>query len=123
VTGFSGRTIAQTSRLAQILLVSGMAFVLLGAMVSIIWVMRVRWLSWQMAKVEGDRWIVDNLRERNRKIIGLRMASILMVAGFLFYGSSIGLMLMDPHKVLSVPHPGAPPDLNPRIEVVETPAP
>lgn len=102
VTGFSGRTIAQTSHLAQTSLVSGMALVLLGAAIAIIWVLRVNWLSGHMGRA-GEGFLLECLRERNRKILALRITSLLMVIGFLLYGFAIGLMLLDPTKVLAVP--------------------
>lgn len=102
VTGFSGRTIAQTSRLAQVAIVSGMGLVLLGAAIAIIWVLRVNWLSGHMGRA-GEGFLLECLRERNRKIFALRLTSVLMVVGFLLYGFSIGLMLLDPTKVLQVP--------------------
>jgi hypothetical protein len=102
VTGFSGRTIAQTSRLAQMSLVAGMALVLAGAAIAILWVMRINWLSGHMGR-GTDGFIHHCLQERRRKVRALRITSMLMVIGFLLYGFAIGLMLMDPTKVLPLP--------------------
>jgi hypothetical protein len=102
VTGFSGRTIAQTSRAAQLLLVGGMALVLLGAALAILMVLRVRWLSRQMGRPDFE-WVREIILERNKKIRALEICSIFLTIGFVFYGASIGLMLLDPHMVLAVP--------------------
>jgi hypothetical protein len=92
VTGFSGRTIAQTSELARALIATGIVVVLSSAAVAIVGVLRLRWLTQELS---------DQMEQTLRRMVALRdaktryltIALLLFVTGFSCYVASIALML------------------------------
>lgn len=96
VTGFSGRLIAGTSRLAQFLIISGLLTCILAATVTMLWVMPIRWLTSYM-NTSTDEWLLAAIRRRDRKTRAFRIASILLIIGLTLYGLSICQMLWFPH--------------------------
>lgn len=92
VTGFSGRTIAQTSELARLLVASGIVIVLLAAAAAIVGVLRLRWLTQELGD-ELEPTVVRMLQIRDEKSRWLSIATVTFVVGFACYCVSIALML------------------------------
>jgi hypothetical protein len=93
VTGFSGRTIAQTSELARNLVASGIVIVLGAAAVAIGGVLRLRWLTQEMTD-DTEATLMRMLDMRDQKSRYLNTALVLFVAGFACYCIAIALMLV-----------------------------
>ncbi len=93
VTGFSGRTIAQTSELARNLVASGIVIVLGAAAVAIGGVLRLRWLTQEMTD-DTQATLVRMLDMRDQKSKYLNVALVLFVLGFACYCVAIALMLV-----------------------------
>ena len=93
VTGFSGRTIAQTSELARNLVASGIVIVLGAAGVAIGGVLRLKWLTQQMTD-DTEATLVGMLDMRDQKSRYLNVALLLFMVGFACYCVSIALMLL-----------------------------
>jgi hypothetical protein len=94
-TGFSGRIIAGTNPTAQWLIISGIAFVLLSAAVTVWGVLHLRWLTLQL----GDdlrTWLLTALTYRDRKTESYRLAISLMLVGLTLYCGAIAVMLLNP---------------------------
>lgn len=93
VTGFSGRTIAQTSELARNLVASGILVVLGAAGVAIGGVLRLKWLTQQMTD-DTEATLIRMLDLRDQKARYLNTALLLFMVGFGCYCVAIALMLM-----------------------------
>lgn len=93
VTGFSGRTIAQTSELARNLVASGIVIVLGAAAVAIGGVLRLRWLTQEMTD-DTEATLVRMLDMRDQKARYLNVALVLFVVGFACYCIAIAMMLV-----------------------------
>ena len=93
VTGFSGRTIAQTSFLARNLVASGIVIVLGAAGVAIGGVLRLRWLTQEMSD-DTEATLMRMLDMRDQKARYLNTALLLFVVGFACYCVAIALMLV-----------------------------
>lgn len=101
-TGFSGRAIASTGLLAQWLIVSGIFFVLSGA-VAIVWgILRLNWVT-QLIHTDIRVALIQMLAYRDRKTRAYRMGLILLIIGLTLYVSAIALMVMAPAGVVHVP--------------------
>jgi hypothetical protein len=94
-TGFSGRLIAGTDRLAQWLIVSGLALVLLSACVLVWGVLHVRWMTQQQGKTI-EKWLAAALEYRDRKTQHYRVAIVLLLIGLAMYVGAISVMLLNP---------------------------
>lgn len=94
-TGFSGRIIAGTSRLAQVLIVGGVGLTLLSAMIVAWGVLHLRWLTMQPGQSLRD-WLLASLRYRDVKTRAYRVGLIVALVGITLYCGSIALMLLDP---------------------------
>ncbi|MFO0595791.1 MAG: hypothetical protein U0228_10815 [Myxococcaceae bacterium] len=92
VTGFSGRTIAQTSSLARTLVASGILIVLSAAGVAIVGVLRLRWLTQELGD-DVHATLERMLQIRDAKSKALAVALGLFVLGFGCYCVAIALML------------------------------
>ena len=92
VTGFSGRSIAETSQAARICIATGILVVLAAAIVAIWGVLRLRWLS-QEIDDEPVVTLLRGLEVRDRKSRNLRWALILFVTGFALYCIAIAQLL------------------------------
>ncbi len=92
VTGFSGRTIAQTSDLARISISLGILLVLAAAASAIGGVLRLRWLTQELG---DDRALTLQrmLELRDAKSHWLSVSLVLFVLGFACYCLSIAQML------------------------------
>jgi hypothetical protein len=93
VTGFSGRTIAQTSELARTLVATGILIVLLAAGVAIGGVLRLRWLTQELGD-DVEETLLRMLHIRDTKSRFLSVALVLFVVGFACYCVAIALMLL-----------------------------
>ncbi len=93
VTGFSGRTIAQTGTVARSLVAAGIMVVLLSAAVAIGGVLRLRWLT-QEVDDDLEASLTRMLMLRDSKSRFLSVALTLFIAGFACYCVAIALMLV-----------------------------
>lgn len=101
-TGFSGRAIASTGLLAQWLIVSGIFFVLSGA-VAIVWgILRLNWVT-QLVGSDIRVALIDMLAYRDRKTRAYRLGLLLLIIGLALYVSAIALMVLAPAGVVHVP--------------------
>lgn len=95
VTGFSGRTIAQTSEVARWLIAAGIVVVLLSAATAIGGVLRLRWLTQALDGASmNETTLVRMLGDRDAKARFLNVALVLFVVGFSCYCIAIALMLI-----------------------------
>jgi hypothetical protein len=92
VTGFSGRTIAQTSELARGLIATGIVVVLASAAVAIGGVLRLKWLTQDLTD-DLEETLGRMLALRDSKTRFLSAALVLFVVGFSCYVAAIALML------------------------------
>lgn len=93
VTGFSGRTIAQTSVVARALVAAGIIIVLAAAATAIGGVLRLRWLTQEVTDdLEVTLARMLELRDRKGRFLGAALT--LFVIGFACYCFAIALMLM-----------------------------
>jgi hypothetical protein len=92
VTGFSGRAIAETSELARLSIVAGIAVVLAGGAVIVAGVLRV---SWATEKIVDDpvETVAGAIRVRDRKSRFLAAGAILFTTGFALYVLAIAQLL------------------------------
>ena len=93
VTGFSGRAIAETSKLARLSITGGILLVLCAAAVAIGGVLRLKWLSQRMA-VDPVATLVGALGIRDKKSRFLTVSLALFVAGFALYCLAIAQLLL-----------------------------
>lgn len=93
VTGFSGRTIAQTSALARASVALGILLVLAAAATAIGGVLRLRWLTQELSDDEGAT-LLRMLAIRDQKSRLLKVALTLFVCGFGCYCLAIAQMLV-----------------------------
>ncbi|HEY1088759.1 MAG TPA: hypothetical protein VGE37_13740 [Archangium sp.] len=93
VTGFSGRTIAQTSELARVLVAAGILIVLVAAAAAIVGVLRLRWLTQELTD-DVEQTLVRMLDIRDAKSKYLSVALATFVLGFACYCVAIALMLV-----------------------------
>ena len=95
VTGFSGRSVAQTSPLARVAVVSGLVLVLVAAAVGIGGVLQLRWSTQEL---RGD--VVDSIarviRIRDRKERFMTAALVIFVVGFAMYCFAVAQLLLAP---------------------------
>ena len=95
-TGFSGRLVAGTNPLAQVLIITGVAFVLLAAAVVCWGVLHLRWLTMQ-AGADTRAWLLTSLRYRDHKTMSYRVGLMLLLIGLVVYSASVSIMLLYPH--------------------------
>jgi hypothetical protein len=91
VTGFSGRSIAQSGMLARACIVAGLFVVLSAAVVAMIGVLRLRWLTQLVHGNDPLETLVRCLEPRELKT--RRLAMVLFVLGFALYCVAIAIML------------------------------
>lgn len=92
VTGFSGRTIAQTSELARNLVATGIMVVLGAAGVAIGGVLRLKWLTQEMTD-DTEQTLDRMLDMRDQKARYLNASLLIFMVGFACYCIAIALML------------------------------
>jgi hypothetical protein len=101
-TGFSGRSIAGTGTTAQFLIIAGVSTVLFAAMIVVVGVLQLNWLT----QVSGDTLeerLHTMLMYRDRKMLYYRIAIVALIAGLTMYVAAIAIMLANPHA--NVPPP------------------
>lgn len=94
VTGFSGRRIADTSRLAQYFIVIGLAIVLAAT----VWVfLRVMRISWASSSLSDDACasLTELIEYRNRKTISYEIGGKILALGLITYGAAVSMMLFQ----------------------------
>ncbi len=97
VTGFSGRIIAGTHIVSQILVISGLLTVLASAVYILAKVMRIRWITGIMKDSDDSQESLMKILEmRNMKNYAFRIGSIILFVGLVFYCVAISIMLMNP---------------------------
>jgi|GEM_PF-246969 len=99
VTGFSGRLIAATDRVAQLLLVSGLAMVVVAAIFVWARVLRVRWISRDLIPNDLEGSLIRMLNRRNAKTRSYTVGGMILFLGLALYCASIALMLLNPGPV------------------------
>ena len=95
VTGFSGRMIAGTNSLAQGLVITGLAVVILCAFYIYHTVMTLRWAT-QRLDIDADRTLIRLINRRNIKNAAYRRGGYILFIGIVLYGSAIAIMLLNP---------------------------
>jgi len=100
-TGFSGRIIAGTSRLAQGLIISGVTSVLVAACVVVWGVMRLRWITQQPGDTT-EHWLRAGLLHRDRKTHHYRTAIVFLIVGLALYVGAIAMMLLAPNAAVAM---------------------
>jgi hypothetical protein len=98
VTGFSGRTIAQTNDLARVLVSAGIVIVLGAAATAIVGVLRLRWLTQELGDDLAET-LERMLAIRDAKSRFLTAALVLFVVGFGCYCFAIAQMLINVQPV------------------------
>ena len=93
VTGFSGASIARTSKLAASLLVGGLVIVLVAAALSIVGILQVRWTT-QIPPCSVEEAIKSALEVRDAKTRAFSRSLGWLVVGLSLYVGSIALMLL-----------------------------
>jgi hypothetical protein len=93
VTGFSGANIARSGPAAAALIVSGLAFVLVSATLTIAGILRVRWsTSVAPCSLEAAVTHALSIRDSKTRVYGVSLA--LLVVGLAQYVISVGLLLL-----------------------------
>lgn len=95
-TGFSGRLVAGTNRVAQASIIAGVGLILLAAVVCSWGVLHLRWLTMQNGDNVRD-WLAVSLRYRNQKTTSYRIAVIIMLLGLTIYCIALAIMLAYPN--------------------------
>ena len=94
-TGFSGRLIASTSTLAQVLVIAGVALVLASAVVVCLGVLHLRWLTQHEGELI-EPWLRKALAYRDSKTRYYRIALGVLMLGLALYVAAILVMLALP---------------------------
>ena len=93
VTGFSGRAIAETSRLARGSIAAGILVVLASAAVAIWGVLRLHWLT-QTIDDDALVMLTRGIEVRDTKSRFLSAALVLFICGFSLYCFAIAQLLL-----------------------------
>ncbi|MEX2215059.1 MAG: hypothetical protein WD768_13070 [Phycisphaeraceae bacterium] len=94
-TGFSGRLIAGTNALAQGLIIFGVGLTMLAAVVVVLGVMHLRWLTHQPGEMVRP-WLLTCLAYRDKKTRFYRAGILLLMLGIALYVLAIAVMLLNP---------------------------
>ena len=95
VTGFSGRLIAGTSLMAQILVITGLGTVLASAVWVYLRVMGIKWITAEVAEVsQASLELV--IHRRNKKTRAYTAGGRILLIGLFFYSTAFALMLLNP---------------------------
>ncbi len=96
-TGFSGRLVAGTNTLSQILIIAGLSLIIIAAGVVVRGVLHLRWLTMQ----GGDgtaQWLSTSLAYRDRKTTHYRVGVLILLAGLVLYGGALAVTLLNPEE-------------------------
>jgi hypothetical protein len=101
-TGFSGRLIAGTNRLAQGLVIAGVVLAMSAAVSVVGGVMHLNWLTQQPADLIRP-WLLNCLEYRDQKTRAYRVGIVLLMIGLAMYVAAMSIMLLNPeaHAVTS----------------------
>jgi NADH:ubiquinone oxidoreductase subunit 2 (subunit N) len=95
VTGFSGRLIAATSLISQVLVISGLVTVLSSAVWVFSRVMGIKWVTTGLT--ENDTESLEKIIERrNRKTRAYSRGGVILCVGLLLYSIAFAIMLLHP---------------------------
>ena len=94
-TGFSGRIIAGTNRLAQAFIIGGVTLSLAAAAVVVWGVLHLWWLT-QHPGETTEAWLLSCLEYRDRKTRFYRIGIGLLLVGLSSYVAAIAIMLLNP---------------------------
>jgi hypothetical protein len=94
VTGFSGRAVAETSRLARISSALGLVVVLAAAVVALGGVLRLRWITQLLGDDDPDAMIVRAIEVRDQKARMLGASLKLFIVGFALYCFAVAQLLV-----------------------------
>lgn len=94
VTGFSGRAVAETSRLARISIALGLVVVLAAAVVALGGVLRLRWITQLLGDDDPDAMIVRAIQLRDQKARMLAASLKLFIVGFALYCLAVAQLLI-----------------------------
>ena len=98
VTGFSGRLIAGTSLIGQVLVVSGLTVVIGCAFYVFHSVMTLRWATQRLGTSPLET-MVRVIQRRNLKTAAYRRGGYALFVGIILYGAAITSMLLHPVSV------------------------
>jgi hypothetical protein len=98
VTGFSGRLIAGTSLIGQVLVVSGLTVVIGCAFYVFHSVMTLRWATQRLGTSPLES-MVRVIQRRNLKTAAYRRGGYALFVGIILYGAAITSMLLHPVSV------------------------
>ena len=93
VTGFSGPLIARSGAIARGLLVFGLSFVLLSALVLVLGPLQLRWGTQRSAESLDDS-LVGLIQRRNARTVKYHVASGILVVGLTGYVSSLVVYML-----------------------------
>jgi len=96
-TGFSGRLVAGTNTLSQVLIIGGMALIVLAAAVTVRGVLHLRWLTMQ-GGAGTAQWLVTSLAYRDKKTAYCRVGVIILLVGLVLYGGALAVTLLNPEE-------------------------
>ena len=94
VTGFSGRAVAETGRLAQGSISAGLVIVLAAAAVAIGGVLRLGWLTQLIGDDPPQAMLVRAMRLRDQKGKMLSLSLRLFVIGFALYVFAVAQLIV-----------------------------
>lgn len=94
VTGFSGRAVAETSRLAQVSIAAGLVTVLAAAAVAIGGVLRLGWLTQLIGDDPPAAMLARAIRLREHKGKMLSISLRLFVLGFALYVIAVAQLIV-----------------------------
>ena len=94
VTGFSGRAVAETGRLAQASIAAGLVIVLAAAAVAIGGVLRLGWLTQLIGDDPPEAMLARAIRLREHKASMLSLSLRLFVIGFALYVFAVAQLIV-----------------------------
>ncbi len=94
ITGFSGKLIAGTSLIAQILVVVGLATVLSSAVWVFLQVMRVKWLTGEVV-LNQQTSLETVVQRRTQKTRAYSIGGIILCFGLFLYCAAFAMMLLS----------------------------
>jgi len=97
VTGFSGRIIAGTHLLGQVLVIAGLFTVIASAVYTIAKVLRIRWLT-ELLEPDSPDNLVEILIIRDKKLSAFQTGGKILLAGLVCYAIAVSIMLLNPGK-------------------------
>ena len=103
VTGFSGRIIAGTNRIAQVMIITGITLTLLAAVMIVRGVLNLTWLTQQPYEDGIPDLVLTGIKYRDKKVRFYRHAVNTLALGLTCYVIAIAIMLLFPHASTVTP--------------------